>query len=163
MQKFDPKKPYSEVQGDSRAAYYQAGKYFGPDKEPISDEDAGKPSSSGSFANQVAAGVAEKLAIENAKRPLTLVDEFNASTNSPADIAAARERAKQRRAAEPEPEPAPEPEPEVHKPSRKERAQLLKGLDIAQLRQLVSEAGMEPATGRGSRQKNTRLLLENTE
>ena len=150
---FNPKLPFSEVQGDSRAAFYQKGHYFHADGSYCPPEDAGKPSGSGSFANQVAAGVAEELAKENAKKPLELIDESNPSTNREADIEAARKRAEAR--GKPE-TPVVEPEPDA-------RLEALNGLHITQLRKMVAELGLEPAKGRGSKAANIKLLLENTE
>lgn len=160
MQEFDPKKPYSEIHGDSMAAFYQGGEYFRSDRTHCDAEEAGKPSGSGSFANQVAAGVAEEQAKINAKKPLTLIDETNPSTNSTADIEAARKRAKARKAAP----KAAEPEPTLAEidPKSAQRAVLL-DMEMGQLRQLVSDAGLTPKKGRGSRQANIKLLMENTE
>lgn len=162
MSEFDPKKPYSEVQGDSRAAFYQAGQYYCHDHSPLKPEDAGKPGETGSYANQVQSAVDERMARENSKKPLTLIDETNPHTNSQADIDAARERAKDRKTVEPK-----EVEPPVIKTAadalRKARTEELKKLNISQLRHLVAEAGLTPALGRGSTFANIKLLLDNTE
>ncbi len=159
MNEFDPKRPYSEVQGDSLAALYQDGQYFTSDRQPCSDEDAAKPSANGSFVNQVEQRVEEERAKDNAKRPLTLVDNTNPSTNSAADIEAAR-----RRATAAKQEAPPNDEPVVAEiDSKRARRAVLQKLHVSQLRSMVAELGLEPVTGRGSKKANIKLLLANTE
>lgn len=153
----DRSKPYSEVQGDSRAAFYQGGRYFRADYTEISTEEASKPSESGSFISQVEARVAEERSKENSEKPLTLIDENNPSTNSPADIAAAKKRVADAKAAKDTPVVDPKDAAE------KTRSDLLSDMHVTELRSLVKAAGGEPPTGRGSKAKAIEWLLENTE
>lgn len=155
MSELDRSKPFSPVQGDSMAAFYQAGKYFYPDGTELKPEDLGQPSESGSFVNQVQAGVDATLAEINSKKPLTLIDETNPSTNSQADIDAARERAANR-----DPQDVAD---DIAMDVPDTRYETLKGMHITVIRKMVVEAGLTPIRGVGSKAKNIELLLENTE
>lgn len=151
---FDRSRPYSEIHGDSPASFFQDGAYFDGRGEQISAEEVAKPTANGSYANQVAAGVEQRMAEENAKKPLELVDETNPSTNRQEDIDKARQRVADAQK-DAEPEKAPE--------TVDDREQRLKKMHIGQLRKLVAELGIEPPTGRGAVSKCVELILANTE
>lgn len=155
----DRSKAYSEVQGDSLAAYYQAGRWFDAAGVEIEAGDASKPTLSGSYSNQVQRGVDEALAKENSKKPLSLVDETNRSTNRPEDVAKARSRSKKKVAKKVE---GPVDEPK-NLDRVEDRRSLLEDLNPSMLTKMVKDAGGIPAKGVGARDKNIDLLLQMTE
>lgn len=171
--KFDPALPYSEVQGDSMAGFYQNGRYYDSDHNELSAEDAGKPSGSGSFTNQVKKGVDEEVARLNAEKPLTLIDETNPSTNSGANIKAARKRAANKKAAGKTTQPVTHPDitsgdsaaaaPVGETAELAARRAELQGLHVSVIKKLVVAADLTPATGTGAKAANIDLLLKNTE
>lgn len=154
----DRDKPHSAVQGDSRADWFQNGRYFKHSGEEVSAKEAAKPvEGGGSFTNQVEMRVQEELARQNATKPLTLVDKNNLSTNASKDVA--KEKAKNA----PPPPPAKADEAPKEGADRAERRAMLQKLGTFQVRALVVKAKMTPAEGRGSKNANITMLLDNTE
>ena len=161
--RLDRQRPFAAIHGDSLASNYQGGHYFDSNDCLIAPEQASKPGANGSFTNQVDARVKEALAEENSKKPLTLNDDTNPHTNSPEDVAAARKRAAARNRG---PAEAPKEEKAVLvadiDPQQARRTEL-RQFNVHQLRDMVKELGLVPATGRGSVNANIKILLDNTE
>lgn len=145
---FDSKKPYSRIEGDSRARYYQSGQYYDKHENKLTAAEAAEPSGRGSFQSHVDREVKKRLQLSEAElnQTITLNDPEN-----------------RQRQQKPDPVTAGEPVEQVESPGEVDpRLETLKAMTLKELNQVVKSAQGEPFRGKLAKSRAVNWLLANT-